>query len=195
MWAVSKNPYLSERSVVQANVFITLYELFFLRFLPQSFKVTVSDGAATLVNFTLQSKLLKESKGNLEIWSKDFDFDIAANMAQTKYFSNDDLQTEFKHLAKTYPSFTQYSTEYMTRQGKTLILFSMSGSGFDYNNVKPHILLIGGLNGDEPVGTEILLRLARHLTTGTVSQKQICLVALSVFIYHSILDFIKLFTQ
>ena len=31
---------------------------------------------------------------------------------------------------------------------------------------KPHVLLLGGLNGDSPVGTEVLVRLTRHLITG-----------------------------
>lgn len=31
---------------------------------------------------------------------------------------------------------------------------------------RPHVLLVGNLNGDSPVGQEMLVRLARHLITG-----------------------------
>ena len=31
---------------------------------------------------------------------------------------------------------------------------------------KLHVMLIGALNGDEPIGTEVLIRLARHLAKG-----------------------------
>lgn len=38
-------------------------------------------------------------------------------------------------------------------------------------NNKSHVLLIGDLNGDSPVGTEVLVRLARHLITGETCLK------------------------
>ena len=31
---------------------------------------------------------------------------------------------------------------------------------------KLHVLLLGGLRGDEPIGSELLVRLARHLVIG-----------------------------
>ena len=51
-------------------------------------------------------------------------------------------------------------------QGKALLIYHLSGTGLQHDEHRPHILLMAGMNGDDPVGTEMLVRLARHLTTG-----------------------------
>ncbi|XP_070205330.1 carboxypeptidase D-like [Littorina saxatilis] len=137
------------------------------RYEPKSIVVKVTDGAAVSVNFTL-------TPDHREDWSEANDFGIAANMAATKYMNNDDLQSTFTDLANKNPTISRLDSSHMTRQGKTLVIYHLSGTGLDHNDHRPHVLLMAGLNGDDPVGTEMLVRLARHLTTGySVSQPDV----------------------
>nr|KAG5687052.1 hypothetical protein BaRGS_002425 [Batillaria attramentaria] len=133
----------------------------------KSITVKVTDGPAVFVNFSL-------SPDHREEWSETNDFGIAANMAGTKYYSNHDLQEEFTNLANTYPSISTLNMAHITRQGKGVIMYHLSASGLIHDDHKPHILLLGGLNGDDPVGTEMLVRFARHLTTGYTASHPDC---------------------
>lgn len=137
------------------------------RYESKSVTVKVTDGAAILINFTL-------TPDHREEWSAASDFGIVANMAGTKYYSNQDLQEEFGKLAKTYPSISTIEMGHISRQGKALLMCHMSASGFKHTDHKPHVLLLGGMNGDDPVGTEMLVRFARHLATGYTSGHPDC---------------------
>lgn len=126
----------------------------------------VTDGAAVLVNFTLALNQLRE-------WSASNDFSLADNIGSTKYLSNDDLQNALIELVDSYPTIASIDTKHLNRQGKAIAILHLSGSGLQSvpqeGSNKPHILLMGGLNGDDPVGTEMLIRYARHLITGKIA--------------------------
>ncbi|XP_076452817.1 carboxypeptidase D-like isoform X2 [Babylonia areolata] len=137
------------------------------RYKAKSIVVQVTNGAAVKVNFTL-------TPDHREEWSAANDFGLAENMAGGRYLNNGDLQSVLAGLASTYPTFTSLDTSHLTRQGKALMMVHMAGGGLHHEENRPHILLLGGLNGDDPVGTEVLVRLARHLATGYAQGEPDC---------------------
>ncbi|KAL8566418.1 hypothetical protein ACOMHN_011996 [Nucella lapillus] len=137
------------------------------RYQPQSIVVKVTNGAAVSVNFTLVPD-------HREQWSASRDFGLAENMAGKKYLNTDELQAVFAGLASRYPAISTMDTTHLTRQGKALLMYHMSGTGLGHDEHRPHVLLLGGLNGDDPVGTEMLVRLARHLATGYMQEEPDC---------------------
>ncbi|CAG5120253.1 unnamed protein product, partial [Candidula unifasciata] len=115
---------------------------------PQSVIVKVTPGAAVIVNFTLE---VSEQAH----WSEDRDFGIKENMQGSMYMSHHAIVESFGYFARTYTSFVKYEE-----------LLSPVNGGYSVPRNKPHVLLIGNMNGDSPVGTEVLMRFARHLITG-----------------------------
>ncbi|XP_046550108.1 carboxypeptidase D-like [Haliotis rubra] len=126
---------------------------------PQSVTVRVTDGTAVVVNFTL--KLADGQR-----WSQSFDFDIAENLEGMSYLTTHGIQDEVNQLARLNPAFVTADTLHMNRKGKSVTALHMSSDMDQHEENKAHVLLLGGLNGDDPVSTELLMRLARHLIKG-----------------------------
>ncbi|XP_067684519.1 carboxypeptidase D-like [Haliotis asinina] len=126
---------------------------------PQSVTVRVTDGAAVVVNFTL--KLADGQR-----WSQSFDFDIAENLESMSYLTTHGIQDEVNQLARMNPGFVTADTLHMNRKGKSVTAIHMSSDMDQHEENKAHVLLLGGLNGNDPVSTELLMRLARHLIKG-----------------------------
>ena len=134
----------------------------------QTITVRVSPGAAIQVNFTLQSST----------WSADNDFDIKENMQGRYYMSPHAIVETFGYLSRTNPTIALYETlgEEAKDKENIPILHLTAGMTLDqevHEDGKPHILLLGGINGDSLVGTEMLIRLSRHLITGFNQQEPI----------------------
>ncbi|BFZ18245.1 hypothetical protein BsWGS_21284 [Bradybaena similaris] len=132
----------------------------------QSVTVKVSSGAAVVVNFTLEVNRTAH-------WSDVKDFGITENMQDNVYMSYHAIAESFGYLARTYSSFVKYEEMSKTVDERHVPVLhlskdlgSMDEASVYHQNNKPHVLLIGDLNGDSPVGTEVLVRLARHLITG-----------------------------
>ena len=53
-----------------------------------------------------------------------------------------------------------------TDEGFIVPLVHLSMNLTNQKQDKPHVLLIGGLHGDEPIGGEILVRFIRHILGG-----------------------------
>lgn len=53
-----------------------------------------------------------------------------------------------------------------TTEGQTVPMVHLSKNLKNHEMDKPHVLLIGGLHGDDPVTVEMLLRLIRHILQG-----------------------------
>ncbi|KAH9525525.1 hypothetical protein Btru_001621 [Bulinus truncatus] len=130
---------------------------------PQSQKVTVNSGAATVVNFTLEYVDVRK-------WSVEKDFDIKENMKSESYMTPSEIEKSLISLGTASPTVAQIT--YLGDVGVVgkipmLHLSKDLKVGVIDQPVdnKPNILLIGGLDGDSPVGGEVLVRLARHLVT------------------------------
>ncbi|XP_033747517.1 carboxypeptidase D-like isoform X2 [Pecten maximus] len=124
----------------------------------QSVQVHVTFDAAVEVNFTL-------SKSPLEDFSVKQDYDIQENMA-TKYQTLDQMTAELESLSKKYTEVMQVETLVTLDSGLSVPMIHLSSVLDLHENKKPHVLLIGGLHGNEPVGAEILMRFVRHLLRG-----------------------------
>ena len=125
---------------------------------PQTVAVHVSFDAATEVNFTL-------SKSPIQKWSKVSDFSILKNRDE-KYLNNTDLHNELMALSVQHKNIMEYKIMTKTDEGFMVPLVHLSLNLTNQNQDKPHVLLIGGLHGDEPIGGEMLMRLIRHLLEG-----------------------------
>lgn len=106
------------------------------------------------VNFTLATDRSNE-------WSSRNDFDLSENLSP-KYMSNNkllgamaNLENEFPSLAETLMNDADWST-------KTPAIFLRHGEP----DGKINIALFGSVYGSQPVGRELLIRLARHLGKG-----------------------------
>ena len=95
-------------------------------------------------------------------WSHQHDYDIWDNQQRTytkQNLINDalgDIQAHFYQICSY--NYIGKSTNY-----KPIAALTISDRS---NTIKPSVALVGGLNGDEAVGSEMLIRLARHITTG-----------------------------
>jgi len=127
------------------------------RYVPVRRRVTVDNGAATFVNFTLSMR-------DLAKWSKKLDFDITQNL-QTSYMNPQQIYDFLHSVSLKYPHDTRLTTFGKSQQGSSIYSLEVS-SGLATSNRKVHIALIGAINGDEPVGTEVLVRFVRHLVEG-----------------------------
>uniref|UniRef100_A0A2C9JLP4 Peptidase M14 domain-containing protein n=1 Tax=Biomphalaria glabrata TaxID=6526 RepID=A0A2C9JLP4_BIOGL len=157
---------------------------------PQTFNVNVGPGAATYLNFTLEPK-------DSYRWSVEHDFDIKENMKADTYMNLNEIDKELMALASKNPMVAQF--EYfgdVSTVGKIPMLhlsknvslpvhLSQTDDGSSHTEEnKPHILLIGGLDGDSPVGRELLVRLSRHLVAGFNSQEPLVTRVLSNMHVH-----------
>lgn len=125
----------------------------------QSMMVRVTFDAAIDVNFTLEFS-------DIDHWYHTSDFGIAENQVNDAYLTNQEINNELRTLSLNNAKIMEYSLLYTTTQGNAIPLVHIATNLTNHEHHKPHIALIGGSNGDEPIGTEILLRLIRHLLTG-----------------------------
>ena len=137
----------------------------------------MSFDAATEVNFTL-------TKSPVEKWSKDQDFSIKNNIAES-YLSNHELDDELTALSVRHNQVMEYKIMSKTDEGFIVPLVHLSMNLTNQKQDKPHVLLIGGLHGDEPIGGEILVRFIRHILGGEFDSlppgKFLCFFCLLIF--------------
>ena len=131
-----------------------------LRYIPARRTVIVGNEAATFVNFTLTMQ-------DLAKWSQKLDFGITANL-QTSYMTSHQIYAFLHSISLTFPHDTRLTTFGKSQRGSDIYSLEVS-SGLDalgVGNQRVHVVLIGAINGDEPVGTEVLIRFVRHLVEG-----------------------------
>jgi len=124
----------------------------------KSVNVTNDDpSSATILDFVLEPD-------NTEAWSFSRDFSIKANM-ERKYLSNDELKYALGEIENQYPTIAEALINeadwQMVIPGLKLALDPESSLADPLPSVK--ILLVGGLYSSQPLGREMLIRLARHL--------------------------------
>ena len=100
---------------------------------------------------------------SLQEWSRDSDFDLVENLA-TEYLSNAELEETLANLENAYPGFAEvFLNEADWSSVISAVRLTDEESG---DEAKTNIALFGGVYGSQPVGREILLRLARHFGEG-----------------------------
>ncbi|XP_052799616.1 LOW QUALITY PROTEIN: carboxypeptidase D-like [Mya arenaria] len=124
--------------------------------------VHVSFDAATVVNFTL-------TKSPVLTWSDEEDFNIKENVDK-KYLNNQEIQDELRMLAVPNSEIMEYKIIHKTPAGWAVPLVHLSKQLTNHDEDKPHLLLIGGLHGDDPVTIEMLMRLIRHILQGYLQE-------------------------
>ncbi|KAK3865556.1 hypothetical protein Pcinc_028850 [Petrolisthes cinctipes] len=124
---------------------------------PVSQSVDVPHLWAAQVNFTLQPD-------QSSAWSTEHDFGLTENLAET-YLNNTQLSEEMAALENKYPDVVEFlanDSEWSMRI-HALELGSKEESRVDQ---RVRVMVVGGLYGAQPVGRELVLRLARHLAAG-----------------------------
>ena len=121
----------------------------------------MTEGAAAVANFTLE-------KVDFAAWSAKVDFGIDANLATT-YVDGGLGATLAAIVAAADANLTTLTTLATTRAGNAVHLVQLNAVHrkwviADVNKLR--VALIGGMNGDEPIGAEVLVRFLRHLITG-----------------------------
>ncbi|XP_015431943.1 PREDICTED: carboxypeptidase D-like [Dufourea novaeangliae] len=97
-------------------------------------------------------------------WSSAYDFGLMANL-QKIYLKNAELSARFSQLENHQPNVAEFQA------GDSLISMAIHSLKITHDMGAPeenkfHIGLIGGLFASQPVGREILLRLATHILMG-----------------------------
>nr|XP_012140788.1 PREDICTED: carboxypeptidase D-like [Megachile rotundata] len=127
----------------------------------QTQSITVPDdvifGEELPVDFTLM-------RDDPQHWSSAYDFGLKANL-QNMYLKNAELSARFSQLENHQPD----SAEFLA--GESLVGMAIHSLKITHNMGAPeenkfHIGLVGGLFASQPVGREILLRLATHILKG-----------------------------
>ena len=129
------------------------------RYSTESHAVDVGDGAATFLNFTLSPR-------NLEEWSVDYDFNIQENLKDDGYMGLEEVSTTLNDLSNDHPTMMIVSTLGQSTGHKDILEVTLTSDIRENNADKLHVGLIGGLPGDQPIGTEMLVRFIRHLLIG-----------------------------
>ncbi|XP_053976263.1 carboxypeptidase D-like [Hylaeus volcanicus] len=116
----------------------------------------IGEGETTL-DFTLM-------RDDPQHWSSAYDFRLRANL-QNVYLKNPELSARFSQLENHQPNIAEFQA------GDSLVSMAIHSLKITHNMGAPeenklHIGLIGGLFASQPVGREILLRLATHILMG-----------------------------
>ncbi|XP_077510446.1 carboxypeptidase D-like isoform X2 [Amblyomma americanum] len=135
-------------------------------------RVTVVEGNATSVNFTVNRRYAK--------WSREHDFLIGEN-GEPKYLGADELTNLLMQLRQNYSDIVEVKDSFGS-PGETALQFLRITA--PSKKVKPEVVLIGGLNGARPAGREMLIRLARHLVTGYKLKSQRIVDLLQKVVVH-----------
>ncbi|XP_076646852.1 carboxypeptidase D svr isoform X1 [Halictus rubicundus] len=110
---------------------------------------------------TLDFSLMRDDPQH---WSSAYDFRLIANL-QNVYLKNAELNARFSELESHQPNTAEFQA------GDSLISMAIHSLKITHDMGAPeenkfHIGLIGGLFASQPVGREMLLRLATHILMG-----------------------------
>ncbi|XP_034196331.2 carboxypeptidase D svr isoform X1 [Osmia lignaria lignaria] len=128
---------------------------------PQTQSVTVPDTADIGEERTVDFTLMRDDPQH---WSSAYDFRLIANL-QNVYLKNAELSARLSQLESHQPNVAEFQA------GESLVSMAIHSLKITHNMGGPeenkfHIGLIGGLFASQPVGREMLLRLATHILMG-----------------------------
>ena len=114
--------------------------------------------SAKILNFTLN---VDKSKA----WSKSSDFGIDENLAPS-YLTNDQMRAAMANLENDHPDLVEAKSNEAewSRQIPALLMQAQISSS--RSNERVNIGIFGDVYGSQPLGRELIIRLARHLAKG-----------------------------
>lgn len=119
-------------------------------------KIHVHDASPTLLNFTMKVDKSME-------WSRLNDFQIKENLAAS-YLDNDQMRSAMADLENMYPDLVEVKMN--DAQWSTQVPAILLSTKISEEDEKVSIGLFGSVYGSQPLGRELLIRLARHLAKG-----------------------------
>jgi len=108
-------------------------------------------------NFTLQPD-------SGPVWSEMEDFELSENREQGHYLSNEEIKVVIAEMENNYSEVAEAFIN--EADWSSAIPGLKMGVQMNTSLPKVGVLLVGGLYGSQPVGREVLLKLARHMGEG-----------------------------
>lgn len=126
-------------------------------YVPNSIMDVQTDAfSAKVVNFSLEVDHSEE-------WARANDFGLTKNLKAT-YLSNDEMKEAMANMENEYPQYAEVMMNEAT-WSRHVPAILLHGKNDDWRQ-KINVALFGNVYGLQPVGRELLLRLARHLAEG-----------------------------
>ncbi|XP_022120692.2 carboxypeptidase D isoform X1 [Pieris rapae] len=120
-------------------------------------KVTVPINGSISVNFTLMPD-------DPQHWSSAYDFRVLENIVGTRYHTPLEIYAALAELENKFPEIAEFqSGDSLTTA--TLHELKITDEAGSPEETKFHIALISNLYGSQPLGQEMLLNFARHIST------------------------------
>lgn len=154
-------------------------------------EVIVPENGSVSVNFTLMAD-------DPQHWSSAYDFRVLENILNTKYHSSSEIYEELSTLENRYPNLAEFKGG---DSMNTMILhqLKMTDEIGAPEETKFHIAILSNLYGTQPLGQEILLNFARHLSTayalGEPIHKEILRNTVIHFIPNLDQNYMKMFSK
>lgn len=79
------------------------------------------------------------------------------------YYTDDEINSEFNHLAKKYPDKARVFSVGTSREGRDLTTIHISSNIQHRSILVPMFKFVGNMHGDESVGRQLLVYLAKYL--------------------------------
>ncbi|KAI5642609.1 zinc carboxypeptidase domain-containing protein [Phthorimaea operculella] len=119
-------------------------------------EVTVPVNGSVSINFTLMPD-------DPQHWSSAYDYRVIENIVETRYHKPLEVYSMLAELENKYPDIAEFRAgdSLTTSVFRQLRITDQIGSP---EETKFHIALISSLYGSEPLGQEMLLNFARHIT-------------------------------
>ncbi|KAJ4445265.1 hypothetical protein ANN_07066, partial [Periplaneta americana] len=132
--------------------------------------------ASSSLNFTLL-------RDNPEIWSTRNDYGIQVNLESGRYLTNNELVEAMAEIEKLNPLVAELkASNNMVAVPIPSLKLTHEVGGPEEN--KFHVALMGGLFASQPIGRELLIRLARHLVTAYSRKNPSAINILSKAVIH-----------
>ena len=103
-------------------------------------------------------------------WSQQHDFSLAENVAQTGYSTMSQIKQQLVQLENQYPETHEVIVN-TSPWSVAMPAIKVVADGPLSDSERVTVALLGGLDGRQPAGGELLLRLARHLGAALKSPK------------------------
>lgn len=114
------------------------------------------------MNFTLEDNAI-------ENWSRDADFELSENLRDDSYTDLDALPQLLEGLQNDSPDHVKLEVIGQGTLDEPLYMMKLTNQvAEDMEEEKVHVVLIGGLRGEEPIGGEMLIRFIMHMVTGKI---------------------------
>lgn len=87
-----------------------------------------------------------------------------------RYHDHNELTTILQDISSKCPNFTKLYSIGQSVQGRELYVIEFSSTPGKHLPMKPEMKYVGNMHGNEPIGRELLLRLASYLCDGIIGE-------------------------